>query len=224
MGRSPGFGSTPADSSALFGLGFPPAAPLKGLASPAKVTPRLIMQKARRQAHAPEGTQDPPTDCRRQVSGSFHSPSGVLFTFPSRYFCPIGRRDVFSLGRWSARIPTGFPVPRGTREHNPGSPSLFAYGTVTLCGPAFQHGSAKGEICNSPRGPPAPSGCAPQPRCRNGWRPWHDSGLGCSPFARRYSGNRCLFLFLRVLRCFTSPGVASMGYSGEALPPWMTRY
>ena len=32
------------------------------------------------------------------------------------------------------------------------------------------------------------------------------SGLGSSPFARRYSGNRCFFLFLRVLRCFSSPG------------------
>ena len=31
-------------------------------------------------------------------------------------------------------------------------------------------------------------------------------GLGSFPFARRYSGNRCLFLFLRVLRCFSSPG------------------
>ena len=31
-------------------------------------------------------------------------------------------------------------------------------------------------------------------------------GLGCSPFARRYSGNRGCFLFLRVLRCFSSPG------------------
>ena len=32
------------------------------------------------------------------------------------------------------------------------------------------------------------------------------AGLGSSPFARRYSGNRCFFLFLRVLRCFSSPG------------------
>ena len=32
------------------------------------------------------------------------------------------------------------------------------------------------------------------------------SGLGSFPFARRYSGNRCFFLFLRVLRCFSSPG------------------
>ena len=32
------------------------------------------------------------------------------------------------------------------------------------------------------------------------------SGLGSSPFARRYLGNRCFFLFLWVLRCFSSPG------------------
>ena len=31
------------------------------------------------------------------------------------------------------------------------------------------------------------------------------SGLGCSPFARRYLGNRCYFLFLGLLRCFNSP-------------------
>ena len=31
------------------------------------------------------------------------------------------------------------------------------------------------------------------------------AGLGSSPFARRYWGNRCYFLFLRVLRCFSSP-------------------
>ena len=32
------------------------------------------------------------------------------------------------------------------------------------------------------------------------------SGLGSSAFARRYLRNRCFFLFLRVLRCFSSPG------------------
>ena len=36
------------------------------------------------------------------------------------------------------------------------------------------------------------------------------SGLGSFPFARRYSGNRCFFLFLRVLRCFSSPGSPRM--------------
>ena len=39
-----------------------------------------------------------------------------------------------------------------------------------------------------------------QPRaCRN------THGLGYSPFARHYWGNHCYFLFLRVLRCFSSP-------------------
>ena len=36
------------------------------------------------------------------------------------------------------------------------------------------------------------------------------TGLGSFPFARRYSGNRCFFLFLRVLRCFSSPGSPCM--------------
>ena len=39
-----------------------------------------------------------------------------------------------------------------------------------------------------------------QPRaCRN------TRGLGSSPFARHYWGNHVCFLFLRVLRCFSSP-------------------
>ena len=31
--------------------------------------------------------------------------------------------------------------------------------------------------------------------------------LGSSPFARHYSGNDFYFLFLRLLRCFSSPGL-----------------
>ncbi|MBM2816524.1 MAG: hypothetical protein HW421_3286 [Ignavibacteria bacterium] len=36
------------------------------------------------------------------------------------------------------------------------------------------------------------------------------SGLGSSRFARHYSGNHIRFLFLRVLRCFNSPGLPSL--------------
>ena len=32
------------------------------------------------------------------------------------------------------------------------------------------------------------------------------TGLGSFHFARRYLRNRCFFLFLRLLRCFSSPG------------------
>src|SRR5512139_2326346 len=46
---------------------------------------------------------------------------------------------------------------------------------------------------------------APQPRKRNACRLSHALGLASSAFARHYSRNHCCFLFLRVLRCFTSP-------------------
>jgi hypothetical protein len=80
----------------------------------------------------------PPTACKQMVSGSFNSPSGVLFTFPSRYLCTIGRQRVFSLGRRSSQIPTGFHVSRGTRESSSGSQHAFVYRTVTFFGQPFQ--------------------------------------------------------------------------------------
>ena len=46
----------------------------------------------------------------------FHSPPGVLFTFPSRYSFSIGHQVVFSLGGWSPLLPTGFLVSCGTLD------------------------------------------------------------------------------------------------------------
>ena len=63
----------------------------------------------------------------------FHSPPGVLFTFPSRYCSSIGHQVVFRLGGWSPRLPTGFLVSRGTLD--PARSALsFKYVAVTLCG------------------------------------------------------------------------------------------
>ena len=39
-----------------------------------------------------------------------------------------------------------------------------------------------------------------------------DVGLGCSRFARRYYGNRVCFLFLQLLRCFSSLGCLLPNY------------
>ena len=51
----------------------------------------------------------------------------------------------------------------------------------------------------------------------------HAAGLGSSRFARRYSGNRYLFLFLAVLRCFSSRGSPPCPMCSDrdarALPP-----
>ena len=68
--------------------------------------------------------------------------------------------------------------------------SPFAYGAFTLFGWLSQNHSAK--LTESiPRSEP-----------RDDTHP----GLGSFHFARRYFGNHCCFLFLRLLRCFSSPG------------------
>ena len=64
--------------------------------------------------------------------------TGVLFTFPSRYLSTIGHRVVFSLGRWSSRIPAGFLVPRGTWGPDQGDGFRFTYRPLTFSGAPFQ--------------------------------------------------------------------------------------
>ena len=52
----------------------------------------------------------------------FHSPPGVLFTFPSQYFSAIGHQVVFRLGEWSPRLLTGFLVSGNTLDTAPRLP------------------------------------------------------------------------------------------------------
>ena len=81
MDRSPGFGSTPTDYFALFRLGFPSAPHLQCLTSPASVTRRTVLQKVRGSSY-----KDVPQLVNTGFQVLFHSPPGVLFTFPSRYY------------------------------------------------------------------------------------------------------------------------------------------
>ena len=70
--------------------------------------------------HSTKGTRSPIDGLSVLVSTRFqvlfHSPPGVLFTFPSQYYYTIGHWVVFRLGGWSPRIPTGFLVSRGTLD------------------------------------------------------------------------------------------------------------
>ena len=61
----------------------------------------------------------------------FHSPLGVLFTFPSLYLFTIGHQVVFSLGEWSPQIPIGFHVSDGTRDSSRAL-VIFDYRAITL--------------------------------------------------------------------------------------------
>ena len=86
------------------------------LTSQQNVTRRPVLQKVRRHSCMLE-TQHP-MELRLIVSIRFqvlfHSPPGVLFTFPSRYWFTIGCQLVFSLRRWASLIRTGSHVSRTT--------------------------------------------------------------------------------------------------------------
>jgi hypothetical protein len=132
MDRSPGFGSDPRDYTALFGLAFASATPLR-LNLATKINSLTHYAKGTRSDRAQAPSVLPPLVGERfQVL--FHSPPGVLFTFPSRYWFTIGRRGVFSLGRWSSRIPTGFHVPRGTQGIPRSKPELSRTGLSPAMG------------------------------------------------------------------------------------------
>ena len=92
------------------------------------------MQKAR--GHTVASNIVLPLLVSRRFQVLFHSGPPVLFTFPSRYWFTIGHRLVFSLGRWSSRIPTGFHVSRGT-QGTPRVLSDFVYRAVTVYGRPF---------------------------------------------------------------------------------------
>ena len=115
----------------------------------------------------------------------------MLFTFPSRYLFTIGLSGVFSLARWCWRIQTEFHRLRPTQDTN----LVRSTACTGLSPPTVQL-----------------SRCLPlhlltimsvlQPHCS-----LNCSGLGYSAFARHYLRNHYCFLFLRLLRCFSSPGL-----------------
>ena len=107
MDRSSGFGSTPSYLS--------PYSDSLSLRLPYSVK---LATERKSLTHYTKGTQSPLTRlplfvCMR-FQDLFHSPPGVLFAFPSRYWFTIGRLRVFSLGGWSPHLQTGFHVSRPT--------------------------------------------------------------------------------------------------------------
>ena len=104
-------------------------------------------------------------------------------------------------------LPGSRRVPRVPRYSGtePGSLSLFAYGAFTLYRRSFQI-VRLGDRFVTPRRHCSSTSSGPATPLLQRLQTWHSNGLGCSLFARRYWGNRVCFLFLRVLRWFTSPG------------------
>ena len=145
---SPGFASAARDSSALLRLAFA-TAPFR-LTSP-RASDSL--------AHSTKGTPSHHKRVLRLLVGArfqvlFHSPPGVLFTFPSRYWCAIGHRVVLRLGWWSTQVRTGFHVPGPTQGPRRAVRSGFAYGAVTRCGRPSHAVPLPSRTCARGRQPP----------------------------------------------------------------------
>ena len=106
MVRSIGFGSTACNYFALFKLAFASAPVLNTLTSLHTVTRRPVLQKVRHYTHA--------VLCLLVSIGFqvlFHSPPGVLFTFPSRYYTLSVTRSYLALGDGSPVFKPDFTCP-----------------------------------------------------------------------------------------------------------------
>jgi hypothetical protein len=182
MGSSPGFGSVRRDSSRPFGLAFAPAPAVPALASPRRTTRRLILQKARR--HPRRGSDRPGAHGFRR---SFTPLGGVLFTVPSRYWFPIGRRRSLALGGGPPRFPPDSACRAVLTQKTHPCPDRVAYGALTRCGRPFQRRSAASRP--PARGPSPPPVSPSNPRAAAPTGSLRRPGLGSSPFARRYWGN-----------------------------------
>ena len=209
-GSSPGFASAAADYGRPFRTRFRSGS-LPSLTSPTA---------SNSLAHSTKGTPSHLQRVLRRLAGArfqvlFHSPPGVLFTFPSRYWCAIGHMGVFRLGGWSPRVRTGFHVPGPTQV-----PALGFRARVRLRGPnpvppAFPCRSAP--LHGSPPGAPAPGRRALQPRRRYRLAPARSPVWPRSPFARRYSGNLAVdflssgYLDVSVPRVVLPQGMSSQG-------------
>ena len=147
------------------------------------------MQKARR--HALPGA---PTACRQTGSGSLSLPcSGFFSPFPHGT-CPLSVSwEYLALRDGPRRSPpilAGFLVSRDTQDP-PESHQAFVYRAFTVCGRPSQGVPLRSTLSLL-------VALLPRPCLDN-------AGLGYSAFARHYLRNHFCFLFLRVLRCFSSP-------------------
>jgi hypothetical protein len=105
MVRSPGFGSIYYYYGGLFSLAFtmPPA---NALSLQQQITRWIVLQKARR--HRINRLR---LLVRTQFQDLFHSPSGVLLTFPSRYLFTIDRKIYLALEGGPSGFSQGFTCP-----------------------------------------------------------------------------------------------------------------
>ena len=88
---------------ALLRLGFPSAPHLECLTLPVQVTRRTVLQKVRGCTY-----KVLPQLVNTGFQVLFHSPPGVLFTFPSQYYALSVTKEYLALGGGPPEFPQGF--------------------------------------------------------------------------------------------------------------------
>jgi hypothetical protein len=153
--------------------------------------------------HAPLGLL-----ARQRFQGLFHSPHRGAFHRSLAVLVRYRSLQVLSLGEWSPQLPAAFHgrrrtrVPKHRAQHASStglSPSAEALSSRLPLASAVPGGSPVGE-------PSRPH----NPRPTSATAHMHGTGLGSSAFARHYL--RSPYLFLGVLRCFSSPGSLHLVY------------
>jgi hypothetical protein len=133
---------------ALFRLAFATASGVTPLTLRQRVTRRIILRKARRQAcriRRPSIALRLFVSIRFQVL--FHSPNRGAFHLSLTVLVHYRSPKVFSLGRWTSLLPTGLACPVVLKVFAEVWFS-FIYRTVTFCGRPFQCRSTKDQIGN----------------------------------------------------------------------------
>ena len=130
------------------------------------------------------------------VSGSATPHLGFFSPFPHGTGSLSVTREYLALRDGPRRFPPDFTCPAVLGSPNR-EPTRFRLQDFHLLWSDFPDGSTSVLVSNSPALRPSGSHDTSTRRAC--------SGLGCSLFARRYSGNRGFFLLLGVLRCLTSP-------------------
>ena len=150
----------------------------------------------------------PPTACRHAVSGTISLPSQGFFSpFPHGTCSLSVASEYLALPDGPGRFPQGSTCPAVLRSHWK-EDCIFTYAAVTLYGRPFQ--TVRLTLsCPSFNLPDPPLRERPSDYCgpATPGSPFESPGLGSSDFARHYYRNHGCFLFLRVLRWFTSPSL-----------------
>ena len=152
----------------------------------------------------------------------FHSPQRSAFHLSLTVLFTIGRQVVFSLGRWSSRIPAGFLVSCGTWEHSEEVRADFVYGAVTLFGRPFQCRSTIVRFCNFPKVPQSLLLRPTTPRIQR-LRPLTHPWFGLFPVRSPLLGESLLISVPAGTKMFQFPAFASAAYVFSDGWPGFTR-